>query len=217
MKLRLFAIPSLLAAGLLPSKGLTLPLSSPPTLGPEKNKSIFDIFRLDHVYTLAGHRSHSSHRSHASHTSHRSSTGGSYYSPSYSPSPSYATPLYSPPPVASTPRTSTAPSITDSPATGSYATTPAPALSAPMELGPDPVPPTRTGPVTLPGNTDKFAAIVRQVQAAMVAFGYYSGAVDGKVGPRTREALTRLQTDYGLKPTGTITLETLNSLRITAQ
>ncbi len=51
---------------------------------------------------------------------------------------------------------------------------------------------------------------------AMLAFGYYSGPVNGIVGAETRDALTRLQTDYGLKATGTITPQTLNALRIVA-
>lgn len=77
-------------------------------------------------------------------------------------------------------------------------------------------PPSPASPATLPGNSNKFAAIVRQVQMAMLAFGYYSGPVNGVVGVETRDALTRLQTDYGLKATGTITPQTLNALRITA-
>jgi hypothetical protein len=61
MKKRLFAIPSLLAAGFLPVNAHAYPTR--PTLDGElgKAKSLFDIFKMDHVYTLAGHRSHSSH------------------------------------------------------------------------------------------------------------------------------------------------------------
>jgi len=50
----------------------------------------------------------------------------------------------------------------------------------------------------------------------MIAFGYYQGAPDGIIGAGTREALSRLQADYGLKVTGTITPETLDALKITA-
>lgn len=49
------------------------PAMVPPTTEPAV---LIDEFRLDHVYTLAQHRSHSSHRSHRSHQSHRSSSGG---------------------------------------------------------------------------------------------------------------------------------------------
>lgn len=69
----------------------------------------------------------------------------------------------------------------------------------------------------LPGNTDKFTDIVKQVQRAMLAFGYFNGEISGVVDGRTREALTRLQADYRLKATGTITPETLDALRIVAR
>jgi His-Xaa-Ser repeat protein HxsA len=71
--------------------------------------------------------------------------------------------------------------------------------------------------VPLPGNSDKFKRIVMQVQAALIAYGYYTGAVDGIVGPGTKKALQQLQADYGLKVTGTITPELLTSLRIVAE
>ncbi|MFT3988988.1 His-Xaa-Ser repeat protein HxsA [Aestuariivirga sp.] len=79
-------------------------------------------------------------------------------------------------------------------------------------------PPAQKPPlVTLPGNSNKFKAIVIQVQLALIAYGYYAGEADGKVGPDTRDALSRMQTDYGLKVTGTITPQVLDALRITAQ
>ncbi|OBP68192.1 hypothetical protein [Mesorhizobium loti] len=91
MKKRLFAIPLLLAAGFLPANAQALPTK--PTLDGDlgNTKSLFDIFKLDHLYTLAGHRSHSSH---SSHSSHRSSSGGYSYTP---PAPSQAAPLYNAP------------------------------------------------------------------------------------------------------------------------
>ena len=69
----------------------------------------------------------------------------------------------------------------------------------------------------LPGNTDRFKEIVLEVQFAMLAFGYYNGELDGKFSPEMRGGLQRLQTDYGLKVTGTITPETLDALRIEAR
>jgi hypothetical protein len=95
-------IPSLIAAGLFPQKASAIT----PGLFLDRKDSkptLFERFRLQHKFTLAGHRSHSSH---SSHSSHRSSSGGGYSAPrSYStPSPSYSapvyrapTPLYSPP------------------------------------------------------------------------------------------------------------------------
>ena len=83
-------IPSLIAAGLFPQKAAAI---SPGTLvqKPDPKSSIFDLFRMRHKYTLAGHSSHSSHSSHASHASHSSSSGGGYSSSTYS------APVYSPP------------------------------------------------------------------------------------------------------------------------
>ena len=74
MKLR-YAIPSLVAAGFLPARAFAL--ETPTTVDDgAKKTSLFDTFKLTHIYTLA---SHSSHASHASHASHRSSSGGGYY------------------------------------------------------------------------------------------------------------------------------------------
>jgi peptidoglycan hydrolase-like protein with peptidoglycan-binding domain len=42
----------------------------------------------------------------------------------------------------------------------------------------------------------------------------FSGSIDGDVGPATRKALRTYQS--GLKPTGTITPETLDSLKISS-
>ncbi|MGX5799629.1 His-Xaa-Ser repeat protein HxsA [Bradyrhizobium sp. Arg314] len=181
MKRRFFAIPSLLAAGFLPANAQALPTK--PTLDGDvgKTKSLFDIFKLDHLYTLAGHSSHSSHSSHAS---HRSSTGGYSYIP---PASSEPAPLYSAP------------------------SAPAPTYQAPA-VTPAPAP-----LKTLPGNAYKFREIVQEVQTAMLAFGYYSGEIDGQMNSELRSGLQRMQSDYGLKVTGTITPETLNALRIEAR
>ncbi|MER9333115.1 His-Xaa-Ser repeat protein HxsA [Mesorhizobium sp. M0293] len=181
MKKRLFAIPSLLAAGFLPANAQALPTK--PTLDGDlgRTKSLFDIFKLDHLYTLAGHRSHSSH---SSHSSHRSSTGGYSYTP---PVPSEQAPVYSAP------------------------STPAPTYQAPA-IAPAPAP-----LKTLPGNAYKFKEIVQEVQFALLAFGYYSGEIDGEMNPELRAGLLRMQADYSLKVTGTITPETLTALRIEAR
>ncbi|MDX8483338.1 His-Xaa-Ser repeat protein HxsA [Mesorhizobium sp. VK24D] len=181
MKKRLYAIPSLLAAGFLPANAEALPTR--PTLDGDlgKTKSLFDIFKLDHLYTLAGHRSHSSH---SSHSSHRSSSGGYSYIP---PAPSQPAPLYSAP------------------------STPAPTYQAPA-IAPAPAP-----LKTLPGNAYKFKEIVQEVQFALLAFGYYSGEIDGEMNPELRAGLLRMQADYSLKVTGTITPETLTALRIEAR
>lgn len=181
----------LLALGFLPAKAaMAIPPSGfyPPQ--DDTKRSLFDVFRLDHQYWLAAHRSHSSHRSHRSHTSHRSSSGSyslpkSYYNPSPAPQPKYVTPPPGEPLVLI-------------PETGQY----------------EPLPQKQK---ILPGNSNKFQLITKQVQLALFAYGYYKGEVDGVVGPGTKEALTKMQADYGLKVTGTITPQTLDALKIMAR
>ncbi|PYE22632.1 His-Xaa-Ser repeat protein HxsA [Rhizobium sp. PP-WC-2G-219] len=55
-----------------------------------------------------------------------------------------------------------------------------------------------------------------QVQTALTAYGYYTGAIDGRVGPACKTAISSMQTDYNLKVTGTITPEVLNAFAIVA-
>jgi peptidoglycan hydrolase-like protein with peptidoglycan-binding domain len=50
----------------------------------------------------------------------------------------------------------------------------------------------------------------------MSLYGYYTGAIDGKIGPESKVALAKMQEAYGLKVTGTITPEILNALGISA-
>ena len=61
---------------------------------------------------------------------------------------------------------------------------------------------------------DGFTQIAKRVQTGLKSFGYYSGEIDGFVGHGTREGLIKLQTDYSLKITGTITPEVLRALQI---
>jgi len=183
-----FLVPSLLAAGFV---HVTTTHSAPPSseADTEKKSSLFDIFQFQHAYILAGHRSHSSH---ASHGSHRSSSGGGYVAPR----PSRAV---SPPPKAKP--------LYTTPSRNTNSTPPSSILPSSPSLAPK----------TLPGNSHKFHEIARQVQTALLAYGYYTGVVDGIVGSQTRTALSKMQADYGLKITGTITPEVLNALRIVAQ
>jgi His-Xaa-Ser repeat protein HxsA len=184
MRLRRFLIPSLAAAGLLPQPAVAIPTED--FAAPDSAKTtLFQAFKLQHVYLLAGHRSHSSH---ASHSSHRSSSGGSVYrAPVYTAPATPATPLYTPPASDSTAPATILPSSPDA------------ALK------------------TLPGNSDKFVEIAKQVQLALYSWGYYSGVIDGVVGPATRTAISTMQADWNLKVTGTITPEVLNALKIVAE
>ena len=53
---------------------------------------------------------------------------------------------------------------------------------------------------------------VSDVQSALSREGYYSGAVDGSMGPETQNALRRYQRDRGLPVTGRIDRATTNAL-----
>ncbi len=71
--------------------------------------------------------------------------------------------------------------------------------------------------MVLPGHTKKFEEILKRVQAALYVYGYYTGAVDGRMGPETRTAISKYQKDYKLPVTGTVTPEVLNAFGIVAQ
>ena len=54
--------------------------------------------------------------------------------------------------------------------------------------------------------------VIADVQALLQQMGYYTGEVDGLLGPLTREALTAYQADQGLTTTAVIDQPTLDSL-----
>lgn len=187
---RRFLISSLVAAGFMPAeKAVALPSLADVKADTGGKPTLFDIFRLDHKYTLAGHRSHSSHRSHRSHSSHRSSVGGGYV---YRAPRQTFVPSYDPPAVRE-------------PAVPSY-------IPPAQETTPS-----EERLQALPGNSRKFTQIVIDVQTALAAFGYYSGTIDGKVGPATKTAISKMQTDWNLRVTGTITPEVLTAFGIVAR
>jgi len=47
-------------------------------------------------------------------------------------------------------------------------------------------------------------SVVAQVQARLARAGYYRGAIDGAMGPRTRYAIERYERDHGLRIDGAI-------------
>lgn len=55
------------------------------------------------------------------------------------------------------------------------------------------------------------------MQLGLYSWGYYTGEIDGIVGPATRLALSTMQSDWGLNVTGTITPEVLDALKIVAE
>jgi hydrogenase-4 component B len=56
-------------------------------------------------------------------------------------------------------------------------------------------------------------ALVLLIQTRLDALGFEPGPADGLIGPRTRDAIRRFQTDRGIAPTGAITFDLLDRLR----
>ncbi|WP_158258116.1 peptidoglycan-binding protein [Sphingopyxis lindanitolerans] len=210
---RTFLIASLVAAGFGSRDPLAPDVLKATTATDDRGNgtTLYETFRQDHSITLADHRSHRSHSSHSSHrsssgghyshsshsshTSHRSSTGGS--GGSYDPAP-----VYSPPPSSSG-------SSNDNSGSTYQGATPSTLYSSPDAASSEPL-------KALPGRSELFKTIVKRVQIALLAHGVFSGTIDGDVGPATRKALRAYQSKYGLKTTGTITPETLDSLKVSS-
>jgi len=63
------------------------------------------------------------------------------------------------------------------------------------------------------GSSARSAAVeVADAQDRLARAGYYRGQIDGVLGPETRHAIVRYQSDKGLEPSGNLTSETLRSL-----
>lgn len=62
-----------------------------------------------------------------------------------------------------------------------------------------------------------YRAQVKQVQAALNAAGYAAGPPDGALGPKSRAAISRYQSDHNLAATGDVNAELLTSLVITSK
>jgi hypothetical protein len=54
---------------------------------------------------------------------------------------------------------------------------------------------------------------VATAQEQLAQQGYYRGEIDGVFGPETRRAVTRYQSDHGLRVTGSLSTDTLHALR----
>jgi Putative peptidoglycan binding domain len=64
-------------------------------------------------------------------------------------------------------------------------------------------------------STDPYSvSMMSVVQADLAKQGYYRGVIDGVYGPQTRAAITRYQSNHGLRATGSLTTATLRSLRL---
>ena len=68
------------------------------------------------------------------------------------------------------------------------------------------------GPIYVGQRAEPPDKVIADVQAVLQEMGYYTGEVDGLLGPLTREALTAYQTDQGLITTAVIDQPTLDSL-----
>jgi hypothetical protein len=62
------------------------------------------------------------------------------------------------------------------------------------------------------GSNEQAAATVADVQDQLTRAGYYHGKIDGVLGPEMRHALVRYQSAKGLRMTGSLTMETRQSL-----
>lgn len=76
---------------------------------------------------------------------------------------------------------------------------------------------------TLPSDTDKKPAkktyseptielSAKQIQQALRNAGFYKGAIDGKIGPKTKEAIKAFQKANNLKPDGLVGKRTAKKL-----
>lgn len=61
-------------------------------------------------------------------------------------------------------------------------------------------------------NTYANGSIVIQVQSGLARAGYYHGAIDGAMGPRTHYAIQAYQRDHGLRVDGTISGQLLRNM-----
>lgn len=86
---------------------------------------------------------------------------------------------------------------------------PAPAAAEPAPPpAPEPARPAAEAPAAPPAPLS-----AHELQELLTALGYNPGRIDGKVGPKTREALKMFQKDAGLPVTGVLDAETTQRLR----
>ena len=87
---------------------------------------------------------------------------------------------------------------------------PSPAVASPPASPPAPEP-AKAAPEPAAPSTAPMSG--KELQEVLTALGYKPGRIDGKPGPRTREALKQFQKDAGLPPTGVLDTETTQRLR----
>ncbi len=60
--------------------------------------------------------------------------------------------------------------------------------------------------------SDKISLTRKEVQTALKNAGYYDGAIDGKIGNRSKEGIKEFQLDHNLKVDGVVGLKTEEAL-----
>ena len=85
------------------------------------------------------------------------------------------------------------------------------AQKAQQDVTPPPPEPSATAGASQPAQAD-IPIDLRMAQTLLNKRGYKTGPVDGKMGPRTRQALRRFQMDHGLTATGKLDRDTMNAL-----
>ncbi len=88
-----------------------------------------------------------------------------------------------------------------------------PKPETPGERPPVPAPVQLPAPPAVPVSSPR-PALIRQVQERLQAAGFTPGAMDGALGPQTRNALRLFQNAKGLPPTGEFDEKTLNTLGV---
>jgi His-Xaa-Ser repeat protein HxsA len=194
MSVTLFALQTLAAAG-LQSPPESLPTTSPALEPAQTNQE--RQFRLQREFTLAAHRSHSSHRSHASHRSSYEGHSGTSDATPAAPQTNRNTD--------STPPHSVLPS---SPSIAPTTNSPPPASRTAA------IDPSSSKLTALRGNSAQFTALVKKVQLALFARGYYTGPVDGKMNNECKVAISRAEKAFRLPPSGTLSDGLLDALNI---
>jgi peptidoglycan hydrolase-like protein with peptidoglycan-binding domain len=102
----------------------------------------------------------------------------------------------------------------DSPRAADPPPAPAPAAPAPAAaINPAPAAPEPARAAPEPAAPAAAPMSVKELQEALTELGYAPGPIDGKPGPKTREALKQFQKSAGLPATGVLDAETTQRLR----
>ena len=85
------------------------------------------------------------------------------------------------------------------------------AQKAQQDVTPPPPEPSATAGASQPTQAD-MPIDLQMAQLLLNKRGYKAGPIDGKLGPRTRQALRRFQRDHGLTATGKLDRDTMDAL-----